>query len=96
MVRRAPRFKDANHVALRTLWRSAGGSWLDIIPVDGGEPDALVGWRGQDRLIEVKRPDLSPSRQRPRQRQSDWHRAWKGRAVAVVTCFDDLVQLFEP
>jgi hypothetical protein len=95
-VRRAPRFKDGNHVALRTLWRSIGASWLDLIPIDGGEPDALIGWRGDDRLIEIKRPDLSPSRQRARGNQLDWHRSWKGRPVAVVTCFDDLLRLFEP
>lgn len=95
-MRRAPRHKDANHAALRTLWRSVGGSWLDITPTNGGEPDALVGFRGQDVLVELKRPDLSASRQRPRQNQLDWHRSWKGRPVAVVTCFEDLVRLFEP
>lgn len=95
-MRRAPRHKDANHAALRTLWRSIGGSWVDITPIDGGEPDALIGWRGDDRLIEVKNPDGSPSRRRPRANQADWHRSWKGRPVAVVLCFDDMLRLFEP
>lgn len=95
-MRRAPRFKDANHGALRTLWRSVGGSWLDITPIDGGEPDALIGWRGDDRLIELKNPDKSPSRQKLRQSQVEWHRSWKGRPVSVVLCFDDLRELFGP
>jgi hypothetical protein len=95
-MRRAPRHKDGNHAALRTLWRSVGGSWLDITPIEGGEPDALVGWRGQDRLVEIKNPDGSPSKRRPRAEQLAWHRAWKGRPVAVVLCFDDLLSLFEP
>lgn len=86
---------DANQAALRTLWLSVGGSWLTIAPEHGGEPDALVGWRGQDALIEVKRPDLGPARRRPRPNQQEWHRAWRGRPVAVVTCFDDLRELFE-
>lgn len=85
---------DANQAALRTLWEAIGGSWLTITPTHGGEPDALVGWRGLDRLIEIKRPDLGPARKRPRANQLAWHRAWKGRPVAVVTCFDDLRALF--
>jgi hypothetical protein len=95
-MRRSPKFKDANHAPLRTLWRSIGASWLDIIPVEGGEPDALVGWRGQSELIELKNPDGSPSERKPRAKQVAWHRSWKGRPVAVVLCFDDLLRLFEP
>lgn len=85
---------DINHAALRSLWRAVGGSWLTIAPERGGEPDALVGWRGVDRLIELKRPDKGPARRRPRPNQLDWHRSWRGRPVAVVTCFDDLRRLF--
>jgi hypothetical protein len=96
VTRRAPRNKDKNHAALRKIWRTIGGSWLDITPIDGGEPDALVGWRGKDRLVEIKNPERSPSERAPRQDQLDWHRAWKGQPVAVVLCFDDLKGLFEP
>ena len=94
-MRRAPRHKDGNHAALRAGWRALGGSWLDIIPVSGGEPDAVVGWRGQDRLVEIKRPDLAPSRRRPRPEQLAWHRSWRGRPVAVVTTVMDLLALFD-
>ncbi len=94
-MRRAPRHKDANHAALRTLCRSVGMSWLDIIPIDGGEPDALIGWRGQDRLVEIKNPEASPSKRRPRADQLEWHRSWKGRPVAVVLSFGDLLRLFD-
>ena len=86
---------DANQAALRKLWEAVGGSWLPLVPEHGGEPDALIGWRGQDRLVEVKRPDVCASRRRPRPNQVEWHRAWRGRPVAVVTCFDDLRGLFE-
>ena len=87
---------DANQPKLRKLWRSVGGSWLSLVPETGGEPDALVGWRGQDRLVEVKDPDARTDKQELRPDQVDWHRAWKGRPVAVVKCFDDLKGLFEP
>lgn len=68
---------DANQAALRTLWLSVGGSWLTIAPEHGGEPDALIGWRGEDRLVEVKRPDVNPARRRPRPNQAEWHLAWR-------------------
>jgi hypothetical protein len=94
-VRRAPSFKDANHATLRDAWRRLGGSWLDITPIDGGEPDALIGWRGHDRLIEVKNPLAPKSEQLPRANQVEWHRAWRGHKVAVVMCLGDMVRLFE-
>jgi hypothetical protein len=55
-----------------------------------------VGFRGRDILIEIKSPEGSLNKQRPRQNQVDWHRSWRGRPVAVVLCFDDMVRLFEP
>lgn len=88
--------KDDNHPTLRTGWRRLGGSWLDLVPETGGEPDALIGWRGDDRLVEVKNP-LRPSRdQEPRPNQVEWHRSWRGRPVGVVTCLGDMLRLFEP
>jgi hypothetical protein len=87
--------KDANHPTLREGWRRLGGSWLDLVPETGGEPDALIGWRGQDRLIEIKNPLARKSKQRPRANQREWHRSWRGRPVAVVTCLGDMVRLFE-
>jgi hypothetical protein len=89
------RRNDANKRALHKLWLAVGGSWLDIAPDHGGEPDALVGWRGKDRLIEIKNPDGSPSKREPRPNQVAWHRTWRGRPVAVVLCFDDLKEIFD-
>lgn len=95
-MRRAPRFKDANHATLRDGFRRLGGSWLDLIPTDGGEPDALLGFRGQDRLVEVKSPLGSATARRPRANQLEWHRAWRGRPVAVVETLADCISLFDP
>jgi hypothetical protein len=86
---------DANQPKLRTLWRAIGGSWLAIVPEFGGEPDALIGWRNDDRLIEVKDPEGTAQQQTLRPDQVIWHRSWRGRPVALVKTFDDLRRLFE-
>jgi hypothetical protein len=95
-VRRAPQFKDANHGALRKAWRRLGASWLDLVPIDGGEPDALLGWRGQNRLVEIKSPLGSTTQRRPRANQIRWHRAWRGHPVAIVETLADCVRIFDP
>lgn len=91
---RRARRADGNRAALCEGWLKLGGSWLDLVPETGGEPDALVGWRGQDRLVEIKNPLGSASARRPRDKQLAWHRAWRGRRPAVVETLAELVALF--
>lgn len=86
---------DDNASALRDGFRKLGGSWLDLVPETGGEPDALLGWRGQDRLVEVKNPQGKRSARRPRAKQLDWHRSWRGRRPAVVETLAEIVALFQ-
>lgn len=85
---------DLNQAALRKLWRAVGGSWLSIAPEHGGEPDAVIGWRGKDALIEVKRPDAAKARKN-QANQVAFRQQWRGRPVTVVECFDDLKELFD-
>lgn len=92
-MRRARR-ADANRAALHDGWIRIGGSWLDLVPELGGEPDALVGWRGEDRLIEIKNPTRKASARRARPNQIEWHRSWKGRRPVVVETLADIIRLF--
>ena len=94
-LRRA-RQADANRTALRNGVLALGGSWLDLVPELGGEPDALIGWRGENRLVEIKNPLGTPEQRRPRPIQLEWHRAWRGHPVAVVETLADIVRAFEP
>lgn len=92
-MRRARRADD-NRAALHEGWIKLGGSWLDLVPEFGGEPDALVGWRGADRLIEIKNPLGDARARRLRPKQAAWHRAWRGRRPVVVETLADIVRLF--
>lgn len=46
--------RDNNHREIVTALRHAGMTVLDLASVGGGCPDLLVGWRGQQWLVEVK------------------------------------------
>lgn len=88
---------DRNHAELREKCEGFGISWLPIAPEHGGEPDALLGCRGQSELVEVK-PPLGPrggkSGRELRPEQVEWHAQWRGSSVKVVRAFDDICALF--
>lgn len=92
-MRRAARI-DGNQPALRSQFEGLGGSWQPIPAVSGGEPDALLGWRGRNKLVEVKDPSRPPSRRRLRTKQRDWHEAWRGEKPVVVETLEDVLRLF--
>ena len=84
--------RDRNETTIVALARRLGASveYLDL--KDG--PDLVVGWQGQNWLIEVKRPlgrrgGASEDGQRLSHGQERWHAAWKGK-VAVVRTLEDL------
>lgn len=82
-MRRVAR-KDGNEQALRQAWVAIGGSWLSIAPVLGGEPDALLGFRGRMALVEVKDGAKLACHRKLRPGQVEWHRTWRGEPVRVV------------
>ncbi len=61
---------------------------------EAGAPDALLGYRGVNVLVEIKAPigprgGASKDGQRLSPRQDGWHAAWRGQ-VAVVRTFEEL------
>lgn len=91
-MRRAAR-KDGNELALRKAWMAIGGSWLSIAPAVGGEPDALLGFRGRMCLVEVKDGARRACDRKLRDTQVSWHRTWRGEPVRVVIDVQGLEQL---
>lgn len=91
-MRRAAR-KDGNETRLRKFWERLGGSWLAIAPIEGGEPDALLGFANRQRLAELKDPDQPPNKQKLRANQVEWHTKWRGEPVSVVLTETDLMRI---
>jgi hypothetical protein len=91
--RRAAR-RDANEAEIIAALRAVGATVQQLSGED--VPDLLVGFRGVDHLMEIKRPlgprgghaegikhvSLTPD-------QAKWHAAWRGRPPVVVRTVDE-------
>ena len=83
-MRRAARI-DANHAEIVATLRGVGASVQDLAAVGKGCPDLLVGYRGQNYVLEVKtaRGKATPA-------QVAWHADWRGIVHIVRSAYDAL------
>lgn len=82
-MRRAAKI-DANHSAIVQALRAIGASVQPLHTVGSGVPDLLVGYRGVNRLLEVKDGAKPPSARALTPDQREWIAAWRGGQVWVV------------
>ena len=78
---------DANQSAIVDELRRVGASVESLHRVGKDIPDLLVGFRGQNYLIEIKAPGGATT---PGQRM--WHATWSGQC-AVVTTADEAMRV---
>lgn len=74
---------DANHKAVVAALRKIGCSVQSLASVGSGCPDLLVGYHGQNYLIEVKDSAKPPSARRLTEDELDWQERWKGNMVVI-------------
>lgn len=68
-------------IALREI-----GASVEIASAIGqGFPDLIVGYKGQNFLLEVKNPVTSGRQSKLNDRQIEWHNTWKGSSYVVRT-----------
>ena len=82
MMRRAAR-TDTNQAEIVAALRKAGATVQHLHAIGQGTPDLLVGYAGQNFLLEIKDGAKSPSRRRLTPDEEQWHRQWKGQVVVV-------------
>lgn len=87
-VRGFHRRTDANHKLILNAFRQMGCSVGDLRLVGKGMPDAIIGYRGRDRLVEVK-----PVGKNPNPLQEAFYAAWKGTPPVVVRTIEDVAAL---
>ncbi len=90
MGRRAAKV-DANQGAIVRALRSIGATVQSLATVGKGCPDIVVGWGGQNYLLEIKDGAKVPSKRALTPLEQDWHDMWRG-SVQVVESVDDALR----
>lgn len=89
---------DANHQAIGDALQAAGATVYSLAGEGKGCPDLLIGWRGQNLLLEVKRPDYQKKagkkRQATRDAQITWALKWTGQ-YAIVTTPEEAIEYLQ-
>lgn len=89
-MRRAAKV-DSSQADIVDALKAAGATVQHLHSVGQGCPDLLVGFRGQNYLIECKPAVGSPSQRKLRATQVEWHGGWKGKVAVVETAEAALV-----
>lgn len=74
---------DANQAEIVTMLRTVGCSVQPLHRVGQGCPDLLVGYYGQNLLMEVKDGQKPPSARKLTPPEAKWHDEWRGHVVIV-------------
>lgn len=74
---------DANQTRIVEALRKVGCTVQHLHKVGQGCPDLLIGFRGDNILLEIKDGTKSPSLRKLTPQQVGWHANWKGTAHVV-------------
>lgn len=76
---------DRNQPQIVAALREIGATVKHTHTLGHGFPDLIVGWRGQNYLLEVKDGEQEPARRRLTQDEKRWHDEWNGQVATVET-----------
>lgn len=71
---------DANQKDFVKEARKLGATVHDTSMVGLGFPDLVIGWRGQNILLETKNGEKPESQTKLTPYQEKWHTTWRGKA----------------
>ncbi|MDH3629306.1 MAG: hypothetical protein OES25_16845 [Acidobacteriota bacterium] len=104
-MRRAAKIDDKIQTAIVKALRDLGCSVVSTAAVGNGFPDLIVArgaWKGLDHhpartvLLEVKNPDMPPSKKRLNDKQIAFLASWKGECYRVESVFEAVSIMFGP
>lgn len=90
-MRRAAKV-DANQQDIVRALRDIGATVESLAPLGKGVPDLLVGYRGENLVLEVKDGSKPPSAQKLTPDELRWHQNWRG-DVYVVSSVEDALSV---
>ena len=83
---------DANQPEIVKALRTIPGCTVQPLHMVGkGCPDLLVGFMGGNYPIELKNPDMPPSKRKLTPDEKRWHRQWGGTVYTAETLDDCLM-----
>lgn len=85
---------DRNQSEIVRALRQLGCSVQSLAEIGQGCPDLLVGFRGENFLMEVKDGMAKPSAQKLTECEKLWHKTWSGKVV-IVTSAKEAIALVE-
>jgi Holliday junction resolvase len=83
---------DANHAEVVKALRKIGATVQSLAAIGAGCPDILVGWHGQNLLLEIKDGSKHPYERKLTSAQVAWFEQWSGGPVVVVQNSADAVE----
>lgn len=83
---------DSNQKEIVNAARKIGASVAVISSLGDGIPDAIMGFRGVNYLIEIKDGDKPPSQRKLTADEQKWHNNWKG-TVNIINSVDEILDL---
>jgi hypothetical protein len=85
--------RDANHDAVVQALEQIGASVADTHTLGDGFPDLVVGWRGENFLLEIKDGRKPKSRRVLTSDEQKWFDNWRGTAYVVYSGADAVALL---
>ena len=89
---RRGRIDDNQTEIVKALRKIPGCTVQSLADCGGGVPDLLIGYSGNNYLIECKDGSKPPSARKLTPAQIDWHNRWAG-VVHIVTCHEDALEV---
>jgi len=83
---------DRNHQEIIRALRAAGASVFSTHEIGRGFPDAVIGYRGLNFLIEIKDGTLPPFRKRLTEQEQGFFDLWRGQ-VCVIENVDEVLRM---
>lgn len=87
-----PKRTDANQTAIVSAFRKLGATVSITSALGKGFPDLVVGYRGQNFLVEIKDGSKLPSAQKLTPDETKWHETWRGQ-ITIIRSVDDVLAL---
>jgi hypothetical protein len=82
---------DSNQTEIVKAFRTCGASVWITSSLGKGAPDCVVGYAGQNWLVEIKDGEKSPSQQNLTPCETKFHESWKGKII-IIRSVDEVIR----